>query len=157
MSPRIPVLHGSAALALSLAAAAPAWSQAHSQQFGAYTLQSSSVNSEMLSPETARAHGIERDPRRAVLNVVVQKKNDGQDAGRTVPARVQARVTSLAGVVNEIEMRETRAQGRVAYTGSYTILPRQVIDITVTARPEGGSEPLTMTYRERMWADTGTK
>ncbi|WP_157991465.1 DUF4426 domain-containing protein [Caldimonas tepidiphila] len=142
-----------AALLLSLSLAGPAWSQAHTQRFGAYTLQSSSVNSEALAAETAREHGIEPAPGRAVLNVVVLK--DEQGASRTVPARVQARVTSLAGAIEEVPMRETRAQGRVAYTGTYTILPRQVFDITVTARPQGSDEDLTMSYRERMWAGTG--
>lgn len=157
MNLRIPTLPLSgrplAVLLLSLSLAGPAWSQAHTQRFGSYTLQSSSVNSEALSAETAREHGIEPAPDRAVLNVVVLK--DEQGASRTVPARVQARVTSLAGAIEEVPMRETRAQGRVAYTGTYTILPRQVLDISVTARLEGSGEALKMSYRERMWAGTG--
>lgn len=139
------------AAALLLAAAGPAWSQAHTQQFGAYRLQSSSVNSEHLSAEAAREHGIERGPGIAVLNVVVQKDESGKTV--TVPAQVEAQVSGLAGVVNQVRLRETRAQGRVAYTGTYPILPRQVVDITVSARPEGATEPLSMTYRERMWTN----
>lgn len=135
--------------ALLLVSTGAACAQSHTQQFGAYTLQSSSVNSEHLSVEAAREHGIEPGPGVAVLNVVVQKN----DSGKTVPAQVEARVSGLAGVVNQIPMRETRAQGRVAYTGTYPILPRQVVDITVTARLEGAAEPLSMTYRERMWTN----
>lgn len=74
-------------------------------------------------------------------------------------ARILTRITSLVGVTSAVEMRETRAAGRVVYTGTYRVLPHEVFDITITAWPEksnGSSEPLTMTYRERMWAEADT-
>lgn len=144
-----------AALILSMATATAAWAQAHSQDFGAYTLQSSTVNSQNLAEEAAQRYGIQRGPSTAVLNVTVLHGGE-QGASRTVPARVQVQVVDMAGVSNPVQMREIRAGGRVSYMGTYTILPRQVFDFTITALPQGGSEPLTMSYRERMWADMGT-
>lgn len=123
-----------------------ALAQAHEKQIGAFTLRSSTVGSESLSPQSAREHGIERSPRRAILNVTVTK--DGQ----TIPARVSAVGRSLTGKNRDIGMRETIANNYVSYTGSYEFTHGEVIDFTVTATPRGSETPLTLTYRERMWA-----
>lgn len=123
-----------------------ALAQAHEKQFGDFTLRSSTVGSESLSPHTAREHGIRPSPRRAILNVTVKK--DGQ----TIPARVSAVGRSLTGKKREIGMRETIANNYVSYTGSYEFTHGEVIDFTVTAIPRGSETPLTLTYRERMWA-----
>lgn len=133
-----------------LIASIPAWSQTHTRQFGAYTLRSSTVSTENLSEETARAHGIKRNPRRAVLNVTVSKKEAGID--KTVPARVQAYARNLTEQQREIDMRETAAEGRVSYTGTYDFVHGEALDFTITAQPENSDKTLTMTYRERLWA-----
>ena len=51
---------------VSILALAPAWGQSHEARSGAYTLRASTVASTMLSPESARQHGIERSPTRGV-------------------------------------------------------------------------------------------
>lgn len=52
------------ALPVSLATATAAWAQAHTQDFGAYRLQSSPVSSQNLAEESAQQYGIQRGPRR---------------------------------------------------------------------------------------------
>lgn len=139
-----------AALMLMLAASSSAWPQAHTRQFGDYTLRVSTAGTQNLSPETAREHGIERSPRRAVLNVTVLTKEAGVD--KTVPAKVQAYVRNLSGHRRDIDMRETLAGGRVSYMGTYDFVHGEVLDFTITAQPEGSSETMSMSYRDRMWA-----
>lgn len=130
-------------------ASLPAWPQAHTQQVGVYTLQSSTTNSENLSEESAKAHGIDRDPRRAVLNVVVLKNDAELDT--TVPAKVQAYATNLAGQLKKIDMRRVAVAGRISYLGSYRFAHGEVLDFTIKAKLEGSRETLSLTFRERLW------
>ncbi|MDQ1834155.1 DUF4426 domain-containing protein [Massilia scottii] len=132
------------ALAL-LVLPATSWSQAHEQQFGAYTLHSSTVGSENLSPQTARKHGIERSPTRAVLNVTLSKDK------QTIPAQVDVSARSLTGQTRQIGMQETRTGNDVSYTGSYEFVHGEVLDFTIHATPRGSDKVLSMAYRERLW------
>ena len=147
---RLPHLLFPAALFLMLVASSPAWSQAHERRFGDYTIRSSTAGTENLSAETARAHGIERGPRKAVLNVTVLKKEDGTE--KTVPARLRVYVRNLTQERRQIDMRETAAGGYVSYMGTYDFVHGAVLDFTIEAQPENSGKTLTMTYRERMWA-----
>lgn len=127
-----------------------ALAQAHEVAQHGYILRSSTVSSMNIDSRTARKHGIERSPTRGILNVTVLKR----DAQRqhTVPATVSAHVRNLAGMEREISLTATRANGRVSYTGLYDFAPREVLDFTISARPEGSSRRLVLRYRDRMWA-----
>jgi len=139
-----------AAATVMLLASALAWPQAHTRQLGDYTLRSSTVSSENLPAETARAHGIERNPRRGIVNVTVLKNEAGID--KPVPARLQVQTLNLAGQRRDINMRPITAAGRISYLGVYEFVHGEVLDFTVTAQPENVGQPLDLTYRDRLWA-----
>lgn len=134
--------------ALALGASA----QSQEIQRGNVVLRSSTLASDRIDPGTARLHGIEPSPTRAVLNVVLLRA--GKGVRETLLGKVSASTRNLAGVQNDIEMREVRENDRISYIGTYPFAPREVLDFEVTARPEGAgdAEPLTLRYRERMWA-----
>lgn len=135
---------------LLLFAALPAWSQAHSSQLGIYTLRSSTTKVENLPATSTRAHGIERSPRRAVINVIVSKKEARID--NNVAARVQVYARNLTGQRRDIDMREVALEGRVTYLGVYDFVHGEVIDFHITAKPQDSNVILKLTYRERLWA-----
>lgn len=141
---------GVLAAAALLAFAPPSLGQTHEVRRGELTLRSSTVSSDRIDPATAARHGIEPSARTAVLNVVLLRGN----ARETVPAEVSATARSLAGVRQEIGLREVRENGRVSYLGSYDVLPREVIDLEVKAKPLRVEKPptLVLRWRERMWA-----
>jgi Domain of unknown function (DUF4426) len=128
----------------------PAAAQVQEARQGDLLLRSSTVASDRIDPATASAHGIDPSPTRGVLNVVVLNERDGQ----TLKAQVKATSVNLAGVTQDIPMREVRAEGRVAYMGSYEFLPREVVDFEIHAQPlkPADAPPLVLRYRERMWA-----
>lgn len=154
---RIPNRHRIAgsilAAAVLLAAAQPSMAQSHEVRRGDFTLRSSTVSSERIDPATAARHGIEPSAGTAVLNVVLLQGN----ARETVPAEVSATARSLSGVRQEIGLREVRENGRVTYLGSYDVLPREVVDLEVKAKPLQADKPQTLVlrWRERMWAIEG--
>lgn len=138
---------------LLLGAAQFAAAQSHEASSGDLTLRSSTVSSERIDPATAARHGIVPSPTTSVLNVVVLRGI----AQQTIPARVNATARSLAGVRQDIAMREVRENGRVSYLGTYEVLPREVLDLEVRATPLAprASGSLVLRYRERAWGIEG--
>lgn len=125
-----------------------AQAQPHMAQEGAFTLRSTVVNSESIAEETARAQGITPGPQTAVLNVVVLKNVDGTQW--PVEADVSVTRTTMAGVRRNIALQAVKAEGRVSYLGSFDVVPREVLDIEVTARVDADTPELRLNYRERM-------
>jgi hypothetical protein len=125
--------------------------QVHEARTADYLMRASTVASERIDADTAARHGIDVAPDRAVLNVVVLRRNPPASSSEsTVAAEVSARTRNLAGTTYDVELKEVRENGRTSYLGSYTFLPAEVLDIQVLATPVGAKAPLTLEYRERM-------
>ena len=128
-----------------LLACAPGWTQSHSKNVGPYALRSSTVVTNTISADTARAHGIERSPKRALLNVTVLKH------GNNIPAKVDVQVRNLSGLSRPIPVTATTSGEYVSYTGVYDFVHGEVLDFTINATPQDSQSTLTLTYRDRMW------
>lgn len=128
--------------------AAPAWAEAFERTFEDYVLRGSTVSSDNLSEETAKAHGILRSPRQAVINVTVSRKNDAK--GGTLPAEVAVRTIDPGGDGRDIEMRKTDVNGYVSYSGVYALIGREGIELEVKAQPKGSNKTLTMRFRDQV-------
>lgn len=120
----------------------------HVSEFGRYTLRANAVSSEVLAPGTARKHGIERAADRGVLNLVILERTDGGQA--PVRAEVSATQDNLLGQAEVIEMREVEQNGRVSYLGTFDFSPLRNFSFTITARPIGGGEPMTVEFEDRL-------
>lgn len=136
-------------LAILFAASGPAWSQAHVSTEGPFSLRASTVSSETLPASTAKAHGIARDPRRGVLNVVILRKDGAEE--KTLHGDVHAVARDLSGQKRDVDMREVQANGYVSYMGTYDFVRGEVIDFLIDARPQGSERKLDLTFRDRMW------
>ncbi len=135
-------------LALSLASL-HAQAEPRLERAGSYVLRSSTAPTKTISAEAARAEGIEPAPTRAVLNVVVRRKDKA--AVENVRARVTASVTDPAGVRRAIEMRPAVADAMVSYIGAFDFVPSQVLEFEIVAVPDApGAKPITLRYRDRM-------
>ena len=136
-------------LAILFATSGPAWSQAHVSKEGPFSLRASTVSSETLPASTAKAHGIERDPRRGVLNVVILRKVGSGE--KTLHGDVHAVARDLSGQKRDVDMREVQANGDVSYMGTYDFVRGEVIDFLIDAKPQGSERKLDLTFRDRMW------
>ncbi|MFL6715744.1 MAG: DUF4426 domain-containing protein [Burkholderiaceae bacterium] len=136
-------------LVILVAASGPALSQAHVSEEGAFRLRASTVSSETLPESTAKAHGIERDPRRGVLNVtILHNEKSGE---KTMRGDVEATARDLTGQKRTVPMKEVDANGYVSYMGTYDFVRGEVIDFLIDAKPQGGGPKLSLTFRDRMW------
>lgn len=132
-------------LVLAMLAGGPAGAQPHEARAGDYTMRASTVRSDMLAPETARRHGIERSSTRGVLNVTVMKD------GKTLPAAIEAVASNLTGRPRPVALTQTSANGYVSYTGAYDFVHGEVLDFRIRAQPQGGAPALQLEFRDRMW------
>jgi hypothetical protein len=135
--------------AAMMAASGAAWPQAHSVSEGPYILRGSTVSSETLPESTANAHGIERDPRHGVLNVLLLRKDASGE--KTVRGEVHAVARNLSGHKRDVSLREVDANGYVSHMGTYEFVRGEVIDFLIDARPQGADRTLSLTFRDRMW------
>lgn len=110
------------------------------EDFGHFKVHYSAINTSQLSPEVARAFGIQRSTSRALLNLaVLRKREDGLD--QPAPASIQVEAVNIAGQRRPIELREVREQKAIYYIGSFRIANEERIRFRVTVRPEGDSGP----------------
>lgn len=138
-------------VALGLSVAAPELqAQAHEVRQGPYVLRSSAVATQHFDAATARNHGIEPAPNRAVLNVTVLQERGG--VPHNARGEVSATASDLAGRKRAITMRPVSGNDRVSYIGAFEFLPREVLRMEIVATPEGSGRSLTLSYEERMWA-----
>jgi Domain of unknown function (DUF4426) len=135
--------------AVLLAASVGAQAQAHEKRVGEYVLRSSTVATQTFDEATARAHGIDPAPTRAVINVTVSRKS--AKGRQNVRADVAVSAASLTGRQHVIDMRPIVENGMVSYLGTFDFVPREVLDFTVVARPEQGDRRIKLVFRDRMW------
>ena len=137
-------------LATLLAAlAGPAIGQ-QAETFGPYRVHYNALNTNLLTPEVARAYGIQRAGTRAMLNVTVLDA----DAVESVPARVTATATNLTGQRRDIEVREIRDQDAIYYIGTFRVHNEETLNFSVQVSPEGHQgDPFEFDFRQQFFVD----
>ncbi len=138
-----------AALALSLCM--PLVAQ-QSEDFGDFEVHYSTLNTNMLSPDVARAYGIQRSGNRAMLNVTVLDKSDsGLNSAMT--ASVSAEATNLTGQRRVIDLQEIRDQDAIYYVGTFRIHNEEMLNFQLSVQPEGIPRPRQISFRQQFFVN----
>ncbi|AKS43073.1 DUF4426 domain-containing protein [Wenzhouxiangella marina] len=120
------------------------------EDFGRYEVHYSTLNTSLLTPEVARAYGLERSGNRAMVNITVLTKTD-DGLGTPTPASVQVESMNLLGQARTIDMREIRDQDAIYYIGTFRISNEENINFNVTVQPEGEAVPRTFSFRQMFY------
>ncbi|MFW5816513.1 MAG: DUF4426 domain-containing protein [Wenzhouxiangella sp.] len=110
------------------------------EELGDYRVHYSAINTSQLSPEVARAFGIQRSTSRALLNLAVLRKRDGA-MDEPARARIQVEAVNIAGQRRPIEMREVTEQDAIYYIGTFRIHNEERVTFQVQVDPHGSAEP----------------
>jgi hypothetical protein len=110
------------------------------EDFGAYKVHYSAINTSQLSPQVARAFGIQRSTSRALLNLAVLRQQPGA-LDQPLRASIQVEAVNIAGQRRPVELREVREQDAIYYIGSFRIANEERIRFSVTVKPEGETGP----------------
>ncbi|MEM1080003.1 MAG: DUF4426 domain-containing protein [Pseudomonadota bacterium] len=107
----------------------------HAQQFedfGAFEVHYSTINTQQLSESIARNFDIERRDNRAMLNVsVIDTYTD-----EVVKADITVTARNLLGQPRELQFDELQRDGVYYYIGQFRIYNEEVLRFFLTVKPE---------------------
>lgn len=132
--------------------ALPAIAQ-QAQEFGEYTIHYNALNSSLISPEVAKTYGIRRSDSRALINVSVLKKTEGQSP-YAVKATVTASGRNLTGQTRKVEMREIKeGDDAIYYIGELSVRNMETFDFTIMVTPENQGKPYKLKFRQQFYTE----
>lgn len=121
-----------------------------SKEVGDYTVYYNAFGSTTLQPAIAKQYGIQRSRYRAVLNVVVRKKQaKGGDA--PVHAKVTGTATNLNEQMRQLEPREVDEGEAIYYLAEFTISDQETLDFDLKVTPEGEKKPISVRFRQQFF------
>ncbi len=129
------------------------WAQAErSQDFGDYVVHYNAIQTALLSPEVASHYNIQRSRNRALLNIVVQRKELGAPV-EPVTARVEAEAYNMVRQLREIEVREVKEPNAIYYIGEFFVRDQDTLSFTLDIRPQGSNRELEVKFRQQFFVD----
>jgi hypothetical protein len=135
------------------AAAPPAQRSEDSfKQFGPYQLHYNAVRTDTLTPEVARAYGIERSKNRVMLNVTVLRK-DGASEGKPVEAQVSVDAYNLNGQQKQISIRRVNEGSAIYYIGETGINGAEILAFNIKATPANETTVLEAKLQREFFSD----
>ncbi len=126
---------------------APTLARAEDHSFGDVTIRANALSTMQLLPAMAKQYGIDRAPKRGLLNVSIEQ------AGRTVSASVTAQVGELTGHPRPLPLRETAENGDIDYLGEFAIDGSGTYVFTVTATVPGEPQPFVAKFTQDLVVD----
>jgi hypothetical protein len=120
-------------------------------QFGDFELHYNALRTDELSPEVARAYGIERSANRVMLNVSLLRKNpDGST--RPTDATVTATAYNLNGQLKNLEMRRVAEGGSVYFIGEVGISGAEILVFDISAVPLDEASKFSVQFKREFFA-----
>jgi len=118
-----------------------------SQDFGNFELHYNALRTDELTPEVARAYGIERSGNRVLLNVSMLAKSPD---GKTTPAdgTVKAGAYNLNGQLKDLKMRRVQEGTSIYFIGEVGISGDEILVFDIDAAPNDGEHFKTRFKRE---------
>ena len=104
------------------------------QVFGDFEVHFNAVRTDELTPEVARAYGIERSANRVMLNVSMLRR---EPDGRTTPVdgTVNATARNLSGQLKDLTMRRITEGESVYFIGEVGISVTEILVFDIEAAP----------------------
>jgi len=124
----------------------------NSTTVGGFTVHYNALTTSTLTPEVAKAYGIQRSKYRGMLNVSVIKEKEGT-TGTPVPGRVQVKTLALTGQGAPLAMREIKEQRAVYYIGEFPIQDQEKVNFAIEVTPEGTSETFIVKMEQQFFTD----
>jgi hypothetical protein len=141
------------ALLLTSALLAPLYASAeNSTTAGGFTVHYNAFTTSNLTPEVAKAYGIQRSKFRGMLNVSVIQEKEGT-TGASVPAKVDVKTVVLTGQSTRLPMREIKEQDAVYYVGEFPVQNEAKVRFVIEATPEGSNEPFIINMEQQFFTD----
>jgi hypothetical protein len=111
------------------------------KDFGNYEVHFNALRTDTLTPEIARAYGIQRSANRVMLTVSVLRKEAEHAPRKPVKADVNVDAYNLSGQLKDLQMRSV-TEGEAIYSiGEVSIAGSEILVFDITVTPEGQTSP----------------
>ena len=127
-----------------------------SSSFGDFTVHYSAFTTDILTPEVAKAYGIQRSKSHALLNISVLKKVMGT-TGQPVRAQVQATATNLSAQLRQLTVRELVDEQTdskaIYYLAETAVADGETLKFSITVTPVESSASTTVTFDQQFFTN----
>jgi hypothetical protein len=114
------------------------------KDFGNYEVHFNALRTDELTPDVARAYGIQRSSNRVMLNVTVLRKEAEHAPRKPVEADVAVDAYNLNGQLKDIQMRRV-SEGEAIYSiGEVSIAGTEILVFDINVTPQGESQPFNV-------------
>jgi hypothetical protein len=117
-----------------------------------YTIHHNAIPTAILTPEIASSYDIVRSKYRGMLNVSVIQEVPGT-TGRSVSARIEARIRNLLGQTDKLKLREIRDGDAIYYVGEFPIVDRETLRFSLQVTPSGLETPISAELSQQFFID----
>ena len=104
------------------------------EDLGSFEVHYSAINTSQLTPDVARAIGVQRSSSRGLLNLAVLRKQDGQ-MNEAIPARIRVEAVNLVGQRREVALNEVREEDAIYYLGTFRFHNEERVTFHVEVEP----------------------
>ncbi len=119
--------------------------------FGDYVVHINAITTSQVPADVARNLGITRSGNRAMLNVVITRKVDGQ-VGPSVKGTVIGTAVNLVGQMKNMEIREITEHDATYYIGEVVVADGEILIFNVDVTPEGESRTYFLKYKGQFYS-----
>jgi Domain of unknown function (DUF4426) len=123
------------------------------QDFGEYEVHYNALRTDTLTPEVARAYGIQRGANRVMLTVTLLRKEADQAPRKPVEGDVKVDAYNLNGQLKNIEMRRLSEGEAIYYIGEVTISGNEILVFDISATPSGAAAPLRVKLKREFYSN----
>ncbi len=110
------------------------------------------IRTDQLTPEVARAYGIERSPTRVLLNVAMLAKTPG-GAAKPVDGTVSASAHNLNGQLKSLAMRRVQEGTAVYFIGEVGISGDEILVFNIDVEPVTGGGRRSVQFKREFFGD----
>lgn len=123
--------------------------RAGQHETGDHIIFFTSIDSRLVPPLVARAHGLPRGPRYLTISISVQEK----DTRTTVSAQVTGHATNLLAQTTDLAFREVREQDALYYLASHNADQQDTHHYHLVIQPAGATaEPIRLNFDYRYFS-----
>jgi Domain of unknown function (DUF4426) len=122
------------------------------QDFDDLEVHYNAIRTDQLTPEVARAYGIERSPERVLLNVAMLTKTPGA-AARPVDGTVSASAHNLNGQLKSLAMRRVQEGTAVYFIGEVGISGDEILVFNIDVEPVTGGGRRSVQFKREFFGN----
>lgn len=120
-------------------------------QIGSYVVRANAMNTVDLTPDIASAYDITRSEDRALVNLVVLRKDAASGVDIPVKANVSLAAANLTGQVKSVDVFEVIDGDSIYYLSEVAVENRETINFDFDIRPQDSDRTLLVRFSHEFY------